>query len=123
MTEINARFALNGFLSSGILNASIPELHPELKPLAPMGNLETRLRERLGSSGVVGILKSSEPGWDIDLLRQRWPERCELVSPRELTPAHLKRWQSVIVELHQNELANEIPSGLLVPLRASRHFE
>lgn len=116
VTEINARFALNGFLSSGILNAAMPELRSDLKPLSAMGNLETRLRERLGSTGVVGILKSSEPGWDINLLRAWWPDRCELVNPRELTEAHLKRWQSVIVELHQNELENEIPKDLLVPL-------
>ena len=116
VTEINARFALNGFLSSGILNAAMPELHSDLKPLSPMGDLETCLRERLGGTGVVGIVKSSEPGWDINLLRARWPERCELVSPRGLTLAHLKRWRSVIVELHQNELAHEVPIGLLVPL-------
>jgi len=112
ITEINARFTLNGFFSSMKLNRAVPRLHPELDSLPGLENLELALRARLGD-GRIGILKDSEPGWEIHMLRARWGDRCEMLAPKELTAGHLSRWQSVVLELHQHELVGGIPAELL----------
>jgi hypothetical protein len=117
VTEINARFPLNGFLSSAILNRCVPLFNPGLVPLLPLAGLEAALRSRLGESGTVGILKSSEPGWDVNLVRALWGRRCEMVAPGALTGRHLARWRSVLLELHQHELIGEVPA-LLQPVLA-----
>jgi hypothetical protein len=118
ITEINARFTLNGFLSSVLLNRCVPLLHPELTPLAALEELEPALGARLGEAGPIGILKSSEPGWDIHLLRALWGRRCKMLHPRELTGNYLARWSAVVLELHQHELLGEVPPELLAGLAA-----
>src|SRR5262249_12275332 len=76
VTEINARFPLNGFLSSSVLNRCVPMLYPGFAPLPQLAKLDDVVRARLGESGTIGILKSSEPGWDINHLHALWGERC-----------------------------------------------
>src|SRR5262249_16286753 len=53
ITEINARFPLNGFLSSALLNRCVPLLWPGLTPLPQLAQLEAALRTRLGESGPI----------------------------------------------------------------------
>jgi hypothetical protein len=118
ITEINARFPLNGFLSSALLNRCVPLLFPELTPLPQLAELEAALLTRLGESGAIGILKSSEPGWDVNLLRSLWGERCEMLPPNALTQRHLARWRSILLELHQHELLDEVPAALQTALAA-----
>jgi hypothetical protein len=118
ITEINARFTLNGFLSSVLLNRCVPRLDPAFAPLPALEELEPALRARLGAAGPVGILKGSEPGWDIHLLQARWGQRCEMLDPRALTAGHLARWRSVVLELHQHELLDEVPAALQAALAA-----
>jgi hypothetical protein len=118
ITEINARFTLNAVLSSALLNRCVPLLDPHFAPLPSLAELEGALRTRLGEAGPIGILKSSEHGYDIHVLRAIWGERCEMISPRALTERHLARWRSVILELHQHEFFGEVPPGLLEPLAA-----
>jgi hypothetical protein len=116
ITEINARFTLNGVLSSALLNRCVPLLSSAFAPLPPMAELEAALRSRLGEAGPIGILKSSEPGYDIHVLRALWGERCEMIAPQALTERHLARWRSVVLELHQHEFFGEVPAALLKPL-------
>jgi hypothetical protein len=118
ITEINARFPLNGFLSSMLLNRCLPLLDPEFAPLPHLAEVEAALRTRLGEAGPIGILKSSEPGWDVNLLQTLWGERCERIAPQALTRGALARWRGVLLELHQHELLGEVPAELLVPLAA-----
>jgi hypothetical protein len=118
IAEINARFTLNGFLSSVLLNRCVPLLHPGLTPLPALEEVEPALRARLGEAGPVGIIKSSEPGWDVHLLRARWGQRCEMRAPKDLTAGHLARWRAVILELHQHELVAEVPTELQALLAA-----
>jgi hypothetical protein len=109
VAEINARFTLNGYISSVLLNRCAPRLHPELSPLPALEHLEPALRRRLGE-GPVGILKASEGGCDIHLLRKRWGRDCDLLDPKELTAGHLARWGGVVLELHQQELLGAVPA-------------
>src|SRR5262249_11576139 len=118
--EINARFTLNGVLSSVLLNRCVPLLHPGLAPLPALEELEPALSARLGEGGPLGILKSSEPGCDIHLLRALWGQRCEMLAPKALTAGHLARWRAVVLELHQHELLGEVPTELRAPLAAHR---
>ena len=118
ITEINARFPLNGFLSSVLLNRCTPLLDPEFAPLPALAEVEAALRTRLGETGPIGILKSSEPGWDVHLLTKLWGERCEMIAPQTLTRGDLARWRGVLLELHQHELLGEVPADLQVPLAA-----
>lgn len=118
INEINARFTLNGFLSSVLVNRCVPLLHPTLTPLPALEDLEPALCARLGAGGPVGVVKSSEPGWDIHLFRARWGQRCEMLAPKDLTAGHLARWGAVILELHQQELLGEVPAELRAPLAA-----
>jgi hypothetical protein len=115
VNEINARFTLNGFLSSMLLNRCVPLLDPTRSPLPALEGLEPALRARLGE-GPVGVLKSSERGCDIHLFRSRWGPRCEMLTPRQLTAKHLARWSAVILELHQHELLAEVPADLRAAL-------
>jgi hypothetical protein len=115
VNEINARFTLNGFLSSMLLNRCVPLLDPTRSPLPGLEGVEPALRTRLGE-GPVGVLKSSERGCDIHLFRSRWGSRCEMLTPRELIAQHLARWSAVILELHQHELLGEVPAGLRAAL-------
>jgi hypothetical protein len=117
INEINARFALNAFISSMLTNRCMPLLNPTRMPLPDLEELETALQARLGD-GPVGILKSSEHGCDIHLLRSRLGRRCEMLSPKELTASHLERWSAVILELHQQEILDEVPADLRVALAA-----
>jgi hypothetical protein len=116
ITEINARFTLNGFLSSVRLNRCMPRLNSAFHPLPGLETLESALYTRLGETGPIGILKSSEPGWDIHLLRASLGDRGEMIAPKALTAEHLARWNAVVLELHQNELLGEVPSELRVAL-------
>jgi hypothetical protein len=116
VNEINARFTLNGFLSSMLLNRCVPLLDPTRSPLPALEGLEPALRARLGEAGPVGVLKSSERGCDIHLFRSRWGPRCEMLTPRQLTAKHLARWSAVILELHQHELLGEVPADLRAAL-------
>jgi hypothetical protein len=118
INEINARFTLNGFLSSVLLNRCVPLLHPALAALPALEELEPALRDRLGEAGPLGILKSSEPGWDIHLLQARWGPACAMLAPKALTAGHLGRWHAVVLELHQQELLGEVPAELQAPLAA-----
>ena len=118
INEINARFTLNGFLSSVVLNRCVPLLHPALTALPTLEDLEPALRTRLGEAGPLGILKSSEPGWDIHLLKARWGQGCEMLAPKALTAGHLARWLAVVLELHQHELLGEVPTELQAALAA-----
>jgi hypothetical protein len=118
VNEINARFTLNGYLSSVLLNRCVPQLHPGLCPMPALEELEPALRARLGDAGPVGILKSSEHGWDVHLLEALWGRRCEMLDPKALTAGHLARWRSVVLELHQHELLDEVPAELRAPLAA-----
>ncbi len=118
VNEINARFTLNGFLSSMLLNRCVSLLDATRCPLPALERLEPALRARLGL-GPVGILKSAEPGCDIHLFRSRWGPHCEMITPKELTAKHLARWSAVILELHQHELLGEVPADLRAAL--ARH--
>jgi hypothetical protein len=118
ITEINARFTMNGFLSSMVLNRCVPQMYPELTALPALEELEPALRARLGQEGPVGILKASEPGWCIHLLQAFWGQRCEMLAPQELTAGHLSRWQAVVLELHQHELLGTMSAELQVALAA-----
>jgi hypothetical protein len=118
ITEINARFTLNAVLSSALLNRCTPLLDRRFAPLPSPAELEGALRNRLGESGPIGILKAAERGYDIHVLRAIWGERCEMVSPRALTEHHLARWRSVILELQQQEFFGEVSPGLLGRLAA-----
>lgn len=113
ITEINARFPINGFLSSALLNRCVES------PLPQLAELPDAMTARLGESGTVGIIKSSEPGWDINLLQTFLGGRCEMVAPSQLTKTMLDRWRSVLVELHQQELLEQVPTTLRMPL--ARH--
>jgi hypothetical protein len=115
ISEINARFTLNGYISSVLLNRCAPQLHPELSPLPALEELEPALSRRLGD-GPVGILKASEHGWDIHLFQARWGPDCEMLDPKDLTAGHLARWRGVVLELHQRELLGEVPAGLQAQL-------
>jgi hypothetical protein len=117
IAEINARFTLNGYISSVLLNRCLPLLHPELSPLPALEELEPVLRRRLGE-GSIGILKASERGCDIHLLRKRWGQDCDMLDPKDLTACHLARWGGVVLELHQRELLGEVPAGLQAQLAA-----
>jgi len=118
INEINARFTLNGFLSSMLLNRCVPQLDAAYEPLPGLEELEPTLRARLGAGRPVGILKASEPGWDIHLFQARWGQRCEMLDPKALTAGHLARWGAVVLELHQQELLGAVPTELLAPLAA-----
>jgi len=118
ITEINARFTLNGFLSSMLLNRCVPQMYPELTALPALEELEPALRARLGEAGPIGILKASEPGWDIHLLQALWGQRCEMLPPQELTAGHLSRWRTVVLELHQHELLGAMSAELQGALAA-----
>jgi hypothetical protein len=118
INEINARFTLNGFLSSVLVNRCMARLNPALTALPALEDVESALRARLGEAGPIGIVKSSEPGWDVHLLRARWGRRCEMLAPKDLTAGWLARWHAVILELHQHELLGEVPSELLTRLAA-----
>jgi hypothetical protein len=109
VTEINARFPLNGYLSSSVLNRVLPRLHDGVRSLPGLVTLEQRLRERLGERGCVGILRASEPGWDIHFLRAWWHDGSDLVLPETATRAQLERWTSVVLELRQHEIAHAVP--------------
>ncbi len=111
ITEINARFTLNGYLSSVLANRCVPLLHPELAPLPALEELEPALRDRMGED-PVGILKASEGGCDIHVFQARWGQACEMVHPKDLTAGHLARWRTIVLELHQHELLGEVPAGL-----------
>src|SRR5262249_53880402 len=78
--------------------------------------LEPALSARLGEVGSLGILKSSERGWDIHLFQALWGPRCEMIAPQALTAGHLTRWGAVVLELHQHELLGEVPAELQAPL-------
>lgn len=117
ISEINARFTLNGYLSSVLLNRCVPQMHPGLAPLPALEELEPRLRDRLGK-GPIGILKASEPGWDVHLFQARWGQDCEMLDPKDLTAGHLTRWRSIVLELHQHELLEQVPAELRAQLAA-----
>lgn len=110
ITEINARFPLNGFLSSALLDRIMAQTRSRRR-LPGLAALEERIARRLGS-GPIGIVKSTEPGWDIHLVRG------EAVRAADLTPEHLARWESVVLELHQHELMHEVPERVLFALAA-----
>jgi hypothetical protein len=117
ISEINARFTLNGYISSVLLNRCAPRLHAELSPLPALEELEPALCHRLGE-GPVGILKASEQGWDIHHFQARWGHDCEMLHPKDLSAAHLARWRGVVLELHQRELLVEVPAELQAQLAA-----
>lgn len=116
VTEINARFPLNGYLSSHVLSRVIPTLYPGLEPLDGMEELPGALRRRLGYFADIGLLKASEAGWDIHILKKWLGVRARMVHLPLLTPTQIASWGSVILELNQHELLNELPGGVLESL-------
>ncbi len=118
VTEINGRFPLNGFLTTLRLGRCLAQLDPRFVPPPSLARVETALRSRLGATGPLGIVKASEPGWDIHLVKTLWGERCEMIAPQELTAARLGRWRGVVLELHQHELLGEVPAEIQVSLAA-----
>ncbi|MBI3293567.1 MAG: hypothetical protein HYZ71_02425 [Deltaproteobacteria bacterium] len=105
ISEVNARFPINGYLASAILNRVVQK-HMGLDPLPGMVELENYLAERLGPSGLIGIVRSSEPGWDIHLLKQWWPGQCVSRPPESVTESEMARWGSLVLELAQEEIVS-----------------
>ena len=116
ITEINARFPLNGYLSSSLLNRVTSSLYGPEHGLPGLDRLETALRHRLGGNGCIGVVRSSEPGWDIHLLSRWWDDRCETRTPEALTLDDLSRWSAVILELAQSEILERISPPVLEAL-------
>lgn len=113
VTEINARFPLNGYLSSHILSGVMAERYPGLVPLTGMERLAEVLRSRVGIFADIGLLKSSEAGWDIHIFKKWMGSRARMAELGELTPERVRGWGSVILELNQHELLHELPDGVL----------
>ncbi|MFN8611311.1 MAG: hypothetical protein U0931_27450 [Vulcanimicrobiota bacterium] len=90
--EINARFAVNGFLGSAYLSDQFAAALPQFQPVC-QGD---RIRQALSLPPGSEIVKGREAGWDIHQL-----------SVEHQAPI-LRAWtpnaSSVVLELHQDEL-------------------
>lgn len=90
--EINARFAVNGFLCSAYVSDQFAQALPAFDPPCDGDRIRQALQLPPGSL----IVKRREPGWDIHQLSQ---ESCAPIVAELPTQA-----AEVVLELHQDEL-------------------
>jgi len=113
INEINARFPLNAFLISHLLDAifaEVPYRHRfavGFKGIPGPAKVPEALQETFGDRARVVVLKKQERGWDTRLLVDYWPG-CQELPPEEAGTLDPER-DFVVLELHQHELVRQMP--------------
>ncbi len=99
LCEIGTRFIFNGVLASYLINKEAHKLF-SAEPLDGLFQCEQTLARHI--SGNIGVVKESEPGYDIHFLRLLNPA-VQLYGIGELHTA-MNHHDHLILELHQHEL-------------------
>jgi hypothetical protein len=120
INEINARFSLNGFLISHLLDAAFREvpyrhrLPVRFDGLPALAAVPFALREAFGGVRRLLVLKGRECGWDIRLLLESWAG-CRESRPEDAADVRSAA-DFLILELHQYELLGRLPRATLLAL-------
>jgi len=117
ISEINARFPLNGYLLSYALDAAMrrvpyrQRLPVGFEGIPWLADVPRALEETLGDCSRILILKGRERGYDIRIFMDFWGG-CREGPPEQISDV----WADadfVILELHQDELLGHLPRAAL----------
>jgi hypothetical protein len=117
INEINARFPLNGFLISHLLDGAFREvpyrrrLPVGFDGLPTLAAVPRALREAFDGAERLLVLKGQERGWDVRLLLESWPG-CREARPEDVTDPRGAA-DFFLLELHQHELLGRLPRATL----------
>ncbi|MDR3634032.1 MAG: hypothetical protein P4L84_09515 [Isosphaeraceae bacterium] len=120
VSEINARFPLNGFLITHFLDRALQEttsgrdFGSSFASLPSVAGVPQVLRDTVGDAERIVVLKGRERGWDVRILMDAWPQ-CEAVAP-DCWSGEQKVSDFVVLELHQEEIMETLPRSALLSL-------